>query len=129
MTSSLGNKYMVYPKLTKKDKSKLIVQSNAAQDNFERMTALLGIPFVSRITSVPFDSSELTVPLNIIASVIRPSCVTFVKNCTHESMAVGSGTVILNSEANEDNNSGVSLAITGLITPNIKNTITKMKSL
>jgi len=63
----------------------LIVHTETMQVYFERMTAVLDNPFVSKLIRVPFDSSDDKTPLNKITITKSPIWVAFLKNCAQAS--------------------------------------------
>jgi len=103
-TLSVGNKYTVYPQVTRKEAKMLVVHINAIQVYFERITALRDNPFVNILINVPFDTSVTNIPLKTTTITIKPICVIFLKNCVQESNVLGSGITI-------DTPSGIKVSI------------------
>jgi hypothetical protein len=127
---SSGNRKTVYPHVKKKHAVILAVQMISMPVYFERMTVDLDNPFVSMFISVPFDSSVDNMPLKTITITKNPICVTFLKNCVHESNAVGSASVMdIPSGISCARTSGMIFAIRGFVIPKIEKTMSIMNSL
>ena len=89
---------------------------------FAALTAFLRKPLASSGIRVPLEYSDVKIPPNI-TSTKSMAIGMFLKNCTHESIAVTLTSVMVMPEASSESDivrssHGVSFAIAGFITPN-----------
>lgn len=126
----LGNRYVVYDQVIRNEVRRLIVQISDMDVYLDRMTDLRDSPLVSMLMRVPLVSSVPRLPLYMMTRIIRPICDMFLKNWVQESKAVGSAIVIvIPSAVRALSRSGVSLALSGLMIPKMRNVVSNISVL